>query len=191
MKKASAADRRPNIECRTSSIEHRTGFMTLQKRKLGRTGFEATLLGIGDVVLFPVGPFVDCRYVEEILPLARRKGAGTVCFKTFGAGKLLGDTTGYNRPLEARPRGKFSSGGKLGEGSAELPRLSPRECLEYTLTVGPDVALLGLSFPNEQDAAMEAFRQFTPLSAGSMEDVRRRAALAIEGKSPCWWNPPL
>ena len=29
---------------------------------------------------------------------------GTVCFKTFGAGKLLGDTAGYGKPLEARPR---------------------------------------------------------------------------------------
>ena len=65
-----------------------------------------------DVVMFPVGPFVDRRYVDEILPLARRKGVGTVCFKTFGAGKLLGDTTGYNQPLQERPRGKFSSGGK-------------------------------------------------------------------------------
>jgi hypothetical protein len=26
---------------------------------------------------------------------------GTVCFKTFGAGKLLGDTEGYSRPLQA------------------------------------------------------------------------------------------
>jgi aryl-alcohol dehydrogenase-like predicted oxidoreductase len=62
--------------------------------------------------MFPVGPFVDRRYVDEILPLARRKGVGTVCFKTFGAGKLLGDTAGYNQPLQERPRGKFSSGGQ-------------------------------------------------------------------------------
>jgi len=32
-------------------------------------------------------------------------------FKTFGAGKLLGDTEGYSRPLQGRPRGKVSSGG--------------------------------------------------------------------------------
>jgi len=50
--------------------------------------------GLCDVVMFPVGPFCDRRYSDEILPLARQKGVGTVCFKTFGAGKLLGDTTG-------------------------------------------------------------------------------------------------
>ena len=51
--------------------------------------------GLCDVVMFPIGPFVDRRYRDEILPLARAKGEGTVCFKTFGAGKLLGDTTGF------------------------------------------------------------------------------------------------
>jgi aryl-alcohol dehydrogenase-like predicted oxidoreductase len=145
--------------------------------------------GLCDVVMFPVGPFVDRRYVDEILPLARRKGVGTVCFKTFGAGKLLGDTTGYNRPLEPRPRGKFSSGGNEPSGPPQLPRLTVDDCLNYTLTVGPDVALLGLSFPNEQDAAFEAFQAFHPLDPRAMEDIRRRAALAIEGKGDCWWNP--
>ncbi len=38
--------------------------------------------------MFPLGPFVDERYIQEILPLARRHGVGGVCFKTFGAGKL-------------------------------------------------------------------------------------------------------
>jgi 1-deoxyxylulose-5-phosphate synthase len=146
--------------------------------------------GLCDVVMFPVGPFVDCRYVEEILPLARQKGAGTVCFKTFGAGKLLGDTTGYNQPLQQRPRGKFSSGGKESAAEPQLPRLSVAECLHYTLTLGPDVALLGLSFPNEQDAAFRAFEEFRPLSKGELKEIERRAAHAIAGKGRCWWNPP-
>ena len=77
--------------------------------------------GLCDVVMFPIGPFCDSRYVEEVLPLARQKGVGTVCFKTFGAGKLLGDTTGYNRPLEIRPRGKFSSGGKGDRRRTDAP----------------------------------------------------------------------
>ena len=64
-----------------------------------------------DVLMFPVGPFVDPAYTDEILPRSRTAGVGTVCFKTFGAGKLLGDTSGYNQPLTARPRGKRSSGG--------------------------------------------------------------------------------
>ncbi|MFN8092792.1 MAG: aldo/keto reductase [Vicinamibacteria bacterium] len=142
-----------------------------------------------DVVMFPIGPFVDRRYETEILPLAKAKGVGTVCFKTFGAGKLLGDTEGYSRPLQSRPRGKVSSGG--ADGAAPLlPRLDVADCVRYTLTVDPDVALLGLSFPNEQDAAFAAAQAFEPLDEAGKADVRRRAAVAIEGKGACWWNPP-
>lgn len=141
-----------------------------------------------DLLLFLVGPFVDERYVREILPKARAAGVGTVCFKTFGAGKLLGDTPGYNQPLAHRPRGKISSGGEGGQ-EAVLPRLSVEECVHYTLTLDPDVALLGMSFPREQDAAFAAARSFHPLSAEAMEDIRARAALAIEGKGAVWWNP--
>ena len=142
-----------------------------------------------DVVMFPVGPFVDRRYETEILPLAKAKGTGTVCFKTFGAGKLLGDTEGYSRPLQARPRGKISSGG-TDEATPLLPRLGVEECLRYTLTLDPDVALLVLSFPNEQDAAFAAAEAFQPLSTDEQADVRRRAEEAIVGKGRCWWNPP-
>jgi aryl-alcohol dehydrogenase-like predicted oxidoreductase len=149
----------------------------------------ALFSGRCDVLLFPVGPFVDARYVDEILPQAKAQGVGTVCFKTFGAGKLLGDTAGYGRPLEDRPRGKLSSGGKAVEGVPELPRLSVEECVNYTLTCDPDVALLGLSFPNEQDAAFQAARDFQPLSATELADVRRRATLAMAGKGRTWWNP--
>ena len=145
--------------------------------------------GLSDVVMFPVGPFCDARFVEEILPLARAKCVGTVCFKTFGAGKLLGDTTGYNKPLAVRPRGKLSSGGTEPAGAPTLPHLSVTECLRYTLTLDPDVALLGMSFPNEQDAAFAAAREFQPMTPKDLADVRRRAAKAVEGKGPCWWNP--
>lgn len=144
--------------------------------------------GLCDLVMFPAGPFVDARYVEDILPLAKSRGVGTVCFKAFGAGKLLGDTAGYNQPLQFRPRGKLSSGG-TDSAEATLPRLSVEECLHYTLTLGPDVALLGLSFPNEQDAAFRAARTFSPLSPEEMEAVRARAVLARASKGPCWWNP--
>jgi aryl-alcohol dehydrogenase-like predicted oxidoreductase len=141
-----------------------------------------------DVVLFPIGPYVDERYIGQVLPLCRQRGVGTVCFKTFGAGKLVGDTTGYNQPLADRPRGKVSSGGGAGEPS--LPHLSVDDCLHYTLTCDPDVALLGLSFPNEQDTALASARRFTrPLSSDQMADIRRRAVEAIAGKGKCWWNP--
>ena len=141
-----------------------------------------------DVVMFPVGPFVDPRYVSEILPLARERGVATICFKTFGAGKLLGDVSGYNQPLQLRPRGKLSSGGS-DSAQAVLPRLSVEDCVRYTLTLDPDVALLGLSFPNEQDEAFAAARAFTPLSAERMSDVAQRAVEARREKGPCWWNP--
>jgi 1-deoxyxylulose-5-phosphate synthase len=148
----------------------------------------AITAGYCDIALFPVGPFVDQRYIDEILPLAKERGVGTVCFKTFGAGKLLGDTSGYNQPLQLRPRGKLSSGGS-DETSAVLPRLTVSECLHYTLTLDPDVALLGLSFPNEQDAAFAALQTFQPLAADEMAGIRRRATVARQDKGPCWWNP--
>ena len=72
--------------------------------------------------------------------MAKSLRVGTVCFKTFGAGKLLGDTAGYNQPLQQRPRGKLSSGGS-DDVVALLPRLGVDECLHYTLTLDPDVAL--------------------------------------------------
>ena len=142
-----------------------------------------------DVVMFPVGPFVDRRYVEEVLPAAKERRIGTVCFKTFGGGKLLGDTEGYQRPLASRPRGKLSSGGEDTQ-AATLPRMTVEECLHYTLTLDPDVALLGMSFFNEQDAAFEAMRTYHgPMADERMGEIRRRAQVAVQGKGKCWWNP--
>ncbi|HEX6179198.1 MAG TPA: aldo/keto reductase [Thermoanaerobaculia bacterium] len=127
-----------------------------------------------DIVMFPVGPFVDRRYVDEILPLAKSKGVAVASFKTFGAGKLLADTTGYNRPLE---------------DASGLPRLSVRECLHYTLTLDPDVAILGLSSIEEQDATFRETDAFRPLRSKEMADIEQRAVAARQGKGPCWWNP--
>lgn len=141
-----------------------------------------------DVLMFPIGPFVDARYVEQILPKARELGVGSVCFKTFGAGKLLGDTEGYGRELSARPRGKLSSGG-ANDASPTLPRLSVEDCVCYTLTLDPDVALLGMSFPNEQDAALAAVERFVELSPAELASVRERAAEAMHGKGKSWWDP--
>lgn len=150
---------------------------------------EAIPSGLCDVVMFPVGAFVDDRYVTEILPLARQHRVGTIGIKTFGAGKLLGDTEGYSRPLSNRPRGKLSSGGS-DAGAPVLSRLSVTDCLHYTLTCDPDVALLGLSFPNEQDAAYAAASNFQPLTPPAMANIKQRAGQAIDGKGACWWNPP-
>jgi 1-deoxyxylulose-5-phosphate synthase len=143
-----------------------------------------------DVVMFPLGPFVDARYVDEVLPLAREQGVGVVSFKTFGAGKLLGDTEGYGRALQARPRGKVGSGGEDARDTPLLPRLSVAECVHYTLTLDPDVMLMGLSHPNEQDAALHAAAGFRALDAASLRSVRERAREAIQDKGAVWWNPP-
>jgi aryl-alcohol dehydrogenase-like predicted oxidoreductase len=128
-----------------------------------------------DVVMLPVGPFVDESYVA-LLPVAARLGVGTVGFKAFGAGKLVTATEGYGRPLAAGT-------------TLSAPRLTVDECLHATLTLDPDVALLGLSTPAEQDAAFAAFTRFEPLGAIALDDVRRRAARAIEGTGAVWWNP--
>jgi aryl-alcohol dehydrogenase-like predicted oxidoreductase len=145
--------------------------------------------GLCDIVMFAVGPWCDRRYIEEVLPLARARRVGAVCFKTFGAGKLLGDTEGYGRPLAKRPRGKVSSGGNDAEGTPTLPHLTVTECVRYTLTADPDVALLGMSFPNEQDAAFAAAAAFKPLSKEEMAEVARRAGEAVAGKGLIWWDP--
>src|SRR5207244_11202759 len=121
---------------------------------------DAHSLALCDVATFPLAPHVAPRYIRETLPLARAHGVGTVCFKTFGAGKLLGDTTGYNQPLKERPRGKFGSGGETRSHAPVLPHMTVAECVRYTLTVDPDVALLGMSFPNEQDEALAAADEF-------------------------------
>lgn len=134
--------------------------------------------GLCDVVMLPIGPFVDPRYVLEILPLAKEKGVGTVAFKTFGAGKLLEDTSGYNQPLP---------GATLG--APKLPRLTVEECVRYTLTIDPDVALLGLGSPGEQDPAFHAANAFRPFTSEELADVRARAAVAVNGKGRIWWNP--
>src|SRR6266581_9608931 len=88
--------------------------------------------GLVDVVMFPVGPYVDQRYIAETLPLARAYHVGTVCFKTFGAGKLLGDTSGYNQPLPQLPRGLRSAKGQTARQPL-LPHLSVAQCVHYTL----------------------------------------------------------
>jgi aryl-alcohol dehydrogenase-like predicted oxidoreductase len=133
----------------------------------------ALVSGLCDVVMFPVGPLCDPRYVLEILPRARALGVGTIGFKAFGAGKLVADTEGYGRPARG----------------ADLPRLSIEECVRYTLTCDPDVALLGLSSPGEQDAAFAAAEAFRPMSSAEMAETRRRAVLAAQGKGRIWWNP--
>jgi aryl-alcohol dehydrogenase-like predicted oxidoreductase len=138
---------------------------------------QAIRSGLCDAVMFPVGPFVDRRYLDQVLPLARAAGVGTISFKTFGAGMLVADTSGYGQPLAPQ------SVAQLGA------RLSITECIRHTLTYDPDVALLGLSTPAEQDAAFDAAHGFAPLAPDELRAVEARAAAVIAGKGPTWWNP--
>ncbi|MCE9590380.1 MAG: aldo/keto reductase [Planctomycetes bacterium] len=151
---------------------------------------EAIMSGLCDVVMYPIGAYVDARYVSEILPLAKKHGVGTVCFKTFGAGRLLGGAAESNRTVHLRPRGKVSSGGVavMEEEQPSTARLTIRECIHYTLTCDPDVALLGMSFPNEQDAAFEAAKSFRPLDAVAMEELRAKARRVMNNEY-VGWNP--
>lgn len=144
--------------------------------------------GLCDAVMLPIGPVGDPRFTAEVLPRARSRGVGTIGMKVFGGGKLLGDTEGYQRPLSQRPRGKLSSGGADGAG-AVLPRLSVEACVRYALAQDPDVALLGLSFENEQDAAFAAAERAAPMTADELGRLRTRALEAARGKGPVWWDP--
>ncbi|NBC11387.1 MAG: aldo/keto reductase [Planctomycetes bacterium] len=145
-----------------------------------------------DILMFPIGAGVDERYITECLPRAKAAGVGTVCFKTFSAGKLVAETSGYGAPLRPRPRGKFSSPTTSGGGGTALDtatRLPVERCVHYTLTHAPDVALLGMSFPDEQDAAFAAAQCFTPMTEVELADTRAAAIEAMRGKGPNWWNP--
>jgi 1-deoxyxylulose-5-phosphate synthase len=127
-----------------------------------------------DVLMFPVGAHAHPRYTREILPRARALGIGAIGFKVFGAGKLVGDSEGYGRPTEV----------------SGLQRLEVEACLRYTLTRDPDVALLGLSTPAEQDEAFAAAARFVPMSETELLETERRAAAAVQGKGRVWWDPP-
>lgn len=157
---------------------------------------DAIQSGLCDIVMFAVGPYCDKRYVHEVLPLARERGVATVCFKTYGAGKLLGDTSGYGKPLAANVKPPTAVADKAGGDNScldlprTLPHLSVRECLHYTLSRDPDVTLLGLSTLSEQDVAFSAAGVYTaPLHGEELRAIELRAEKAVRDKGPCWWDP--
>jgi aryl-alcohol dehydrogenase-like predicted oxidoreductase len=65
----------------------------------------------------------------------------------------------------------------------------PARCVRYTLTVDPDVALLGMSTPDEVATAARAGAAFTPMSEDELRATRAWAAERLRGKGPFWWNP--
>jgi len=52
-----------------------------------------------------------------------------------------------------------------------------------------DLALLGLSFPNEQYMKTRPLGNFQPLSPERMAQIKELALEAVRGKGDCWWNP--
>jgi aryl-alcohol dehydrogenase-like predicted oxidoreductase len=139
-----------------------------------------------DVVMFALGAYADRRYDKKILPRAAAKGVGTIGFKAFGAGKLLGDTEHYGLPLPNPPPRPVEAA--LADGPL-LPHLGARECVHYIRTLDPDVSLLGMSNVAEMRTALAAAEGFQPLTPKQMDDIRKRAKAAVEGKGRCWWNP--
>lgn len=140
--------------------------------------------GACDAVMFALGPFADMRYKLEVLPAAKAAGVATIGFKAFAAAMLLYDTSGYGRPLvDGQPAVL------RGDLPKSKPHLTVEECVGYTMTWDADVTLLGLSFPEQQDAAFEAALRFKPLSPTRMAAIETHAAAAVAGKGTCWWNP--
>ena len=140
------------------------------RSELGRAGFRATAIGAGDLADRSL-PLETC-----VAMLRRALDFGVNVFDTAPSYE-----NGYSEQIVGQAL--------RAEGVPELPHLTVEECIRYTLTCDPDVALLGLSFPNEQDAAFEAAREYQPFSLAELDDVRRRAALAMAGKGRTWWNP--
>ena len=154
------------------------------RRELGRTGFRATQLGIGDLADRNV-PLAEC-----VATLRRALDAGLNVIDTAPMYEAGYSEEIVGAALQGRRAGLFVID-KIDELAAPvLPHLGVTDCLHYTLTCDPDVTLLGLSFPNEQDAAYAAARAFQPLSPARLADIRQRATQAIAGKGNCWWNPP-
>ena len=145
----------------------------------------AITAGLCDIVMFPIGPFVDPRYIDDILPLAKAHGVGTVCFKTFGAGKLLGDTAGYNQPLQLRPRGKLSSGG-ANDTRATLPRLSVERVPALHAHARPRCGAAGPELPKRAGSSLRRgpqLRAARPASRWPTSAAARLLRARIKGRA--------
>jgi hypothetical protein len=176
----------------------------MERRTLGRTGAQVSVLGIGDLAdrsvplhqcmatlhramdhglnLVDTAPGYENGYSEQIVGAAlngRREGMFVI--------DKIDDLVGPVAPqVEASLR-------TLGIETVDLFAFHEvsrgTDCLHYTLTLNPDVTLLGMSFPNEQDAVLAAYESFCPLSPSTMTNIEKQAAHAIAGKGTCWWNP--
>ena len=58
-----------------------------------------------DVLMFPIGPYVDRRYETEILPLARERGIGVIVNRPFRQGALIDAVARHPLPAWAADLG--------------------------------------------------------------------------------------
>jgi 1-deoxyxylulose-5-phosphate synthase len=184
----------------------------MKRQLLGRTGFSATVLGIGDVAdrsvpleqcaatvrraldhglnVVDTAPMYEDGYSEEILSVAL-EGRRDVLFLIDKIDKL-------DEPVAPQVDASLR---RLRVDHADLfafHAVSRRDHWERIAAVAMGelarcqeagkVRFKGI-YPNEQAAAFRAYDRFAPLTADQMRDIERRAAVAVAGKGPCWWNP--
>ena len=101
----------------------------------------AIIAGRCDIVMFPVGPFVDARYITETLPSPAHMGLRTFVSKHSVPGSCWAIPLAI---INHSSNGHVANSPRVVQTRQRvLPRLSVDECLHYTLTLDPDVALLG------------------------------------------------
>jgi predicted aldo/keto reductase-like oxidoreductase len=74
-----------------------------------------------------------------------------------------------------------------------LRALSPRECLEYTLSMPVHVAVCGAGTQGQMEDNIRVARSFKPLSAEVLADVRKRAIVGqgvYTGPTMEYWKKP-
>jgi len=143
--------------------------MTPQTRILGSTGFNASMLGIGDLA-------------DRAVPMER---CVATIHRAMDSGLNLIDTApGYEDGHSEAIVGAALRGRR--EGMFVIDKIDD---LDKPADPQVDASLKALGFPNEQDEAFAALAGFRPLAAGRLENIRRQAIQAMEGKGLCWWNP--
>jgi aryl-alcohol dehydrogenase-like predicted oxidoreductase len=112
-----------------------------------------------DTVLMPLSVADGANHAksfeEQTAPLARRKGMGIIAMKTLGAGALL----------------------KQSVASVE-------EALRYVWTLPVSTAILGCSTAEQIRADARLAQTAKPLSASSLDELRRRAAPLASALEP-------
>ena len=170
------------------------------RRPLGRTGFVATRIGQGDLADRAVGKAPCVATLRRALDAGVNVVDTAPMYEDGFSEEVVGEALRGRRDgvfvvteidaLDLSSHHPDVLAAAIAGGRCDVVMFSVEECVRYALTLDPDVALLGLSFANEQDAAFAAAAAFRPMSPGELAETRRRAGVAIDGKGSIWWNPP-